>query len=167
MKTKQLESINELNERFKNELDEIKKEYLRLFPNGAINVGFRQIVGSPFFYCNCYLIGDKKDWINGILDNDPLNLKFIGFFDNEDYTYRPTQNEVFTLEARQNSFYVKSTKPYLVYDRVKIPFRKKKGDIVKHISNLSKVFEKAHSLIVENEDNFKDDIDSKYINCAS
>ncbi len=151
-----MENMKELNERFKTDIDQIKEDFYNTFPNGSINVGFRQIIGSPFFYCNCYLIGQKKDWINGILDNDPLNLKLMGFFDNEDFNFRPEKTEVFSLEARQNIFYIKSTNKNLVYDRVKIPYRKTKGDIKKHIKTLGKTFLKAKKLILENQNNFAD-----------
>jgi len=158
-----MENMKELNERFTNELKAIEQAFYKTFPNGAINLGFRQIIGSPFFYCNCYMIGNKKDWINGILDNDPLSLKLMGFFDNENYSFRPQQNELFSLEARQNSFYIKSTNKNLVYDRVKIPYRKTKGDIKKHVKTLEKTFLKAKKLILENQNNFADKIDPKYI----
>lgn len=157
------EKLRSIDETFKKEFDEIKDHFYKHFPNGSAYVGFQQIVGAPHLSINFRLIGDVNDIPHRITRNDPWYAGFIGFTKGyRDYDYIPTKDVVITLEGSSTSYYIKpDPSTYLAMQRVKVPFRKKTATMDKLVKSVKDYITKVANSMIENKDNFMDDVDTK------
>lgn len=141
---------------------EIKKIIQKHFPKSYIESYFSNRL-YPSIHIR-FALGNKKDWSNGIIQND---IAFIvttvdGF--KETSGKRTTDNGNFdndnklTFDGGGFSFLVNPPEgSYLAYGRVKIPARKKTGTpdiILKHIDNVFGVLKKS---LKDHSDDFSSD----------
>lgn len=145
-------------------IEQIEKDFYKVFPNGFINIGIERVVGSPYLYIGFGLIGDKKDQSHGIVENDPMHHKMIGHFASNDYYAEHSIDEKIELESLISGIMVEPTEKYLAMSRVKTSFRKSTAPIAKQVPKLKKYFSEIGQLVLDNKDKlYKKDIKEKYL----
>lgn len=168
-----MKSINEMKEDslvktkelFAPYVEEIKKDFYKVFPNGFIHADISRIVGSPHLYIELRLIGDREDQTNKIVDNDPMHHKLMGHFASSDYYAEHQLDDKIELTSLMSGISIDPPKDsYLAMGRVKTPFRKSTMSIAKQVPKLKKYFSKLGKLVLDNKDNlYKKDIKDKYL----
>lgn len=140
-KESQITSANQLAE-------EIQKEIEKIFPNCYVKATWGGNLYSSISVK--FMLGkDKSEWSNGIFNNDIANIRFT--IDLKGGREIPRDgnidNQILQMEASSSSFTVNPPEgSYLVYGRVKIPFRKPTGDAQKIIDYTKKYFTTAKKL---------------------
>ena len=115
-------------------IEKIKSEYYKLFPKNLITC-----YKSPFggYILNCFIVGNKDESINGIIENDLINVRF---------SITDYDNPAWILEFHNASYKTKPTKENYVYGRGKIATRKTTGE-EKIIEYLKKFFKKLYDTL--------------------
>lgn len=96
-----------------------------------------------------FQIGQKKDYYNQIMENSPIKISLtIEGFNNDG----SLKKDIITMEPHAGSMCVKSVSPYMVYDRVKFPIRKKTGNPDSILKAIDKLFSESLKIIKANFD---------------
>ena len=138
------ESIVDSNELF----DEMKKTFYKYFPNSYIDGGFKNNL-YPSIVMRIALGKDKTEFLNGIIQNDPIFTSILvdGMNDNG------VIGEKITLDGGGLGVSVKSSVPHLAYETVKIPLRKTTGSPDRILSTLDRAFGNLAKAVSQNADN--------------
>jgi len=152
-------SINEAELSEEEFMENIEKEFYKHFPNGIFQANNKPgVLGSPMISISAGLIGDRKDWLMGYFDNDPMKQSFT-MFKKDDGTYE--------LEGLQTNLYIEPAEDsYFAMDKVKTGFRNaKKITLKKAEDKFKKYFKKLATLVKDNKDNIygSDRFPSKYL----
>jgi len=154
--------IQEYKDLYSSDLETLKSNFYKIFPNGKIGASIYSGIGDPVFSITFVLIGNDNDQSNRIIDNDPVITKFISHLP----MVHPTKDTVFQIERLMGDLYVQPPEnSFLAMGRVKLPYRKSTGTMTKQIQNLTKYFKFVGQSVLDNKDNLaKKDIDKKYLN---
>ena len=146
---------------YSDDITQIEKDFLSVFPNGKINVRIYNGIGDPCLAINALLIGNKDDQSNGIIDNDPLNIKFIGFLSKK----FPNKNDKFVFEKIMGGLSIQPEEgSYMAMGRVKLPFRKSTNTMTKQVAKLKKFWVTVGQAVLDNKDNLhKKDLKNEYL----
>lgn len=139
--------------------EKIVKEYERRFPHSWCRVRHFSAVGHAIFI-DCYLAGNKHEFINGIAQNDMFSIGFvIHLSDNFNESMELPEN--LTIESSGNYYKITPDNYYTCYGMRKISFRKTTGAPEKVISVCCRQFDKLLRTVKEDRasgkihDNFK------------
>jgi hypothetical protein len=160
-----IDSLAKTQELFAPYMEEIEKDFYKVFPNGYIYAKIVRSVGSPHLYIHFGLIGNMIDQSNGIIDNDPMQHKLMGHFRSSDYYAEHSLDDNIELSSLSSGISIDPPKDsYLVMGRVRTPFRKSTMPIAKQVPKLKKYFSELGKLVLANKDNlYKKDIKDKYL----
>ena len=154
------EVVKEYQELYAEPLQRLKDSIKEIFPNAKFDAQVYSGLGSPTLSTSFYLISQREDQTNLIVDNDPIITKFIAHLPE----VHPTKDTKFKLELLQGGLYIEPQEKYLAMSRVRIPFRKSTGTIDKQVDKLVKYFKGVGQTIIENKDVlYKKDIKDKYL----
>jgi hypothetical protein len=122
------------------------------FPNSYIYWKRIKFYGT-YYHIKFFLCKDESEVSNKIMMNDALNWCFIIDTTNEDGTLKDEviislDNNTICRIADKND----PKEKYCVYGRVKVPFRKIKGNVENCLLKLKKFIDKTAELMVENQD---------------
>lgn len=155
-----LDIIEEYKELYSEPLERLEKGVKKIFPNAKISAQVYNGIGSPTLGITFYLISDRDDQTNKIVDNDPAVTKFIAHLPME----HPTKDTKFKLEKLMGGLYIEPEEKYLAMSRVKLPYRKSTGNIDKQVDKVIKYFKGVGQTILDNKDKlYKKDIKDKYL----
>lgn len=160
----QLKSIAENNQM---EFDDFKKQveskFKKIFPYSYINVMANDGIGSKYISISFTLL-NKGDYPNNIRDNDPMYhiLMLHRSFESKDSDLLKDRLELELL--RGGSLLIKPSEgSHLAFDRVRIGFRKTKGDPAAIIKSLENYFKKSKKVLIDNKYKLADDVNKKYL----
>ena len=106
-----------------------------------------------------FVLGTKKEWANGIIQNAPLSFHaFIYNFDNEGNAIK----DKYSFEPAYCRLTIKSTNPMYAYQSIKIPTRKGKGDEKQLINSINKFFKNMKKIVVDNKHLMTDEHQKAY-----
>ena len=129
-------------------VENIRQVYNRKFPNSMIVVKPFICFGKSITV-NCYLAGDRAEFINGINLNDMFNILFnIDLPKNFDFKSDDLPESII-LKSLQTSYAIKPENKYLYYSSRKIPYRKTAGTPEKLISAFGKFTERLYTQIAD------------------
>lgn len=143
-------------------MDSIEKEFKKNFPNGFADVRLTRIIGNPFISISFGLIGSINDVSNKIRENDPA----LHYFHIEGLSSEGGLTDSMEVRKVTGSLKVKPEKDsHMAMGRVKIPFRKFKGDASKIESGFVREIKKIRDTVKKHKDDIYDvdDIDKKYL----
>lgn len=146
------ESINEAEQNAQTMEKDIEKIIKKYFPKSYVDVYFSKNLLPHITIV--FAIGQKKDWSNGIFENDPMSTKMMitgGFNDDGTLSGDPME-----FEKIMGKLYLKSTDKFYAYDSVKLPVRKKKGDYNSILKAVDSSFAKMKQLVKSNLDKLDD-----------
>ena len=125
----------------------VAKEIKKIFPKSFVQVTASRL-GSGIIIR--FAIGkDKSEWANGIIQNDPLHtIFFIDGFDKDSNT-----TDKMELSGERSDILSLHT---VDGNRIKIPFRKVKGNSIKMLAGVKKQFTKIKDVVKSNLNNLKD-----------
>lgn len=123
--------------------DLIEKSYRKYFPKGMFYSGKKHLGGGGFNF-TLGLIGDKKDYPNGIEHNDPMR-----------HTFGVTvKGDGFEVTQSSGSLSVNPPeKSFMAMSSVKTKFRKVVGDEKKIVAGMDRFFSRLKSIVNDNKDN--------------
>lgn len=133
----------------------LAKVWMKYFKNGTARIS-PAALGSDTFFLTFFMIGSKEDQDSNIWENDPLMTRLV---------VEQISEGQFAVERMQGDLFVKPPEDsHLAMGRVKIAFRKFKGDEKKVTASLDKYVKRARGIFDDNRDNIfgADRIDSKY-----
>lgn len=127
--------------------ERIKESFYRYFPNSYIGGGFSTHLGTSI-HVWITLGKDKSEYSNGIIQNDPMHANFFIYgMDREG-------NLSDTLEAESShgmGVMIPSSNPMYVYDTVKVPFRKTKGNADRILKAFDVGFSRLYDTVKEHK----------------
>ena len=134
-------------------IEEMRKIYAKEMPNSRLRISFRNLFEGNITI-RMQVGNDKKEWPNGIEDNDIAIADFmVNGFDKEGNV----SGQLEFINTRSGfGFYIKPESPYLAYSRHKIRFRKAKGDSKKILAAFKKTVQKLKSELKANVDKIPD-----------
>lgn len=125
-------------------LQEIEKTYGKYFTNSKCVVEFGSLYKS--IYVRCYLVNNKNESINNIVQNDMFSISFSIKTENgefsKDINLESLVPENLVIEVTDNSYTIKPELQYMAYGRRKLNYRKTKGDSTKLLKTFDKYFKK-------------------------
>ena len=133
-------------------MKDLESIFMKTFPNSLFQARFANQFGSSISM-RLRLGNSKKDWPNGIIDNDILTADFfVNGYDREGNATGPLE-----LEAiRGVSWLTIPDNKYMAYGRQKVPFRKVKGNEKKIAQGFQKTLDKIKQSIKDNMDKIPD-----------
>jgi hypothetical protein len=123
---------------------EIESTYKKIFPKGWVKALPRNMFKDDFITLSFGLIGEKKEWAQGIRENDPMHMGFIIRPGKKGWASEQTQGKLM-LNPPEGS--------YLVMKGLPLKFRKYQGDSAKTIKAFEKFFKKIKTAVKDNESN--------------
>jgi len=148
----------------------VKESYYKQFPKSHINVSLSTNL-CPSIGIVCYLSKDNTEVANGIINNDMFHVRMsvarqIGHLGNT-ITNDDVLPDDLELELYSKSYTIKPKNRYHVYDSLKLPFRKTKGNSDKLVKTLDGYFKKLKDSLENSlekdliHDNYKELLISK------
>ncbi len=139
-------------------IDSLEKHITKLFPKSYVVVQLSKKLGKSIYVK--FTIGDKNQWSNGIIQNDPCGHAFHIWGKGRDQDVI-NEDGSFNQSLEVTGGGSLSVKPpedsYLAYGSVKTSFRKKSGSPDKILKHLVTFFTKLKTIIKDNKDNFTDE----------
>ena len=120
--------------------NKLTKVYNEFFKNSKIKITKNSFSGDNVLWVQLYLAQNEQEEINGYFNNDMFSILF---------KITKTAEDNYTMENKQNSYFVKPTNKYLVYESKKVAFRKTQGNEDKIITTFKKYVENLHNALVE------------------
>jgi hypothetical protein len=140
-------------------MDSVEKNFYKHFPNGFIVLKYRTNL-KPHIRGTFGMIGDPKDQVNKIVQNDKMYHSFVMFLKDVDAG-------IWSFEASQSHIYVKPAEgSYNAMDSIKTKMgNNSKITLEKADKKLEKFFKKLSDMMKENIDNIAgvEEIDKKYL----
>jgi hypothetical protein len=121
------------------------------FPNSFIRCRTSSLGGSTSMFVT-FTLGDgsKESYSNGIMENDRAFTRFV---------IHPARgnDKQYTAEMMQGNLAIRSVRPHMAYDRVKMGWQdvKKASEMTKIIKNMDKYFTNLKKYLDENPDALK------------
>lgn len=132
--------------------EELQSVITGIFPNSRAAVKFSTNL-APSIRISFTLGKDKDEYVNGIYNNDPAHTSLWV----EGMEKDGSISKSLVLSMSQGSIFVKSTSPYMAYDRIKVPFRKTTGDKAAITKAVKTYFERLKKLLQDNKDKLTDE----------
>jgi hypothetical protein len=140
-------------------MDSVEKNFYKHFPNGFINLKYSTNL-SVSITGTFGMIGDVKDQVNKIVQNDKMYHSFIMFLEDVDAG-------IWSFKASQSKIYIKPAEgSYNAMDSIKTKMgNNSKITLEKADKKLQKFFKKLSDIMKENKDNIAgvEKIDKKYL----
>lgn len=131
---------------------DLKSAITSIFPDSYISVKYSNDL-VPAITVGFALGKDKSEWSSGIIHNDPAHTLFLIYGMEEDGSIKKP------LEPKHSmgNITVKPDSPYMVYGRVKVPFRQTKGDAPAMLKMIKTYFERLKKALQDNRDKMTDE----------
>ena len=131
-------------------IEQLKAVHRDVFPTGLM-IARAGVLGGETVYINVYLGGDVSEMINGILQNDPLNVRLV---------IDPADGDQFTVVPSASITGLHPESQYMTYRSERIRTRKFTGDTQRVVQGFRKLLTDVHTAltIIDREGKMKSEL---------